>query len=305
MPRVAVITPTYNRGNNGLLEKAMLSVLGQTYRDFVHIIVDDGSTDNTPDVVDRYVRSDSRVAYYRRERHDGQKFGASPARNYGIEKLDKFPDVEFVTFLDSDDLYARHNLERKVGVMEPGVRMVYSWIGMFKEMAPSRIFKCIDARSPPAMAKELKYKMTAGFPHLTVCLRRQLIEEVGKFDENIGCGEDRDFSIRMLSILKEGEMVMLPEVLYYYRLHEDGVCAFYARNNKVKNEIAYLSGKHGVPRTAAVIETAKRFVARPHSFLPEPVKQRLRPLRNSVASKRREFDMDPYVQQIEAQRRTA
>ena len=306
MPRVAVITPTYNRGSNGLLEKTMLSVLGQTYIDFVHIIVDDGSTDNTPDVVDRYARGDGRVAYCRRERTPQQKFGASAARNYGIESLRNFSDAEFVTFLDSDDLYARHALERRLEAMEcPNVRMVYSWLGAFRKTCPLWTMKGPDTKKPCAIAKELTNKTRADFPNPTLFLTTQLLEEVGRFDENIAYGEDRDFSIRVLEHLREGEMIVLPEVLQYYRLHDEGVCEFYRKNNRVGDELAYLSDKHRRTRTAAAIETAKRAVTRPHSFLPESIKKYLRPVRDTITSMAPGFDIDPFIIQIETRHQTA
>ncbi|ULX54837.1 hypothetical protein A9P79_23560 [Cupriavidus taiwanensis] len=70
-PRVSIVLPTYARGDNGLLERAIESVLSQSYGDFELLVIDDGSTDGTADVVAKYVRSDSRVAHVRHDLNSG------------------------------------------------------------------------------------------------------------------------------------------------------------------------------------------------------------------------------------------
>jgi len=299
MPRVAVITPTYNRGHNGLLEKTMLSVLGQSFHDFLYVIVDDGSTDNTSDVVGRYAGRDRRVVYHRKERGTDQRLGASAARNFGIECLDDY-DVEFVTFLDSDDLYTRDCIEKKLTACTPGIRMVYSWLGAFRGMSPVRVMKGENTNNPLEMAAIMKSRQSSCFPYLTMFLSASLLNEVGKFDENLAYGEDRDFSVRTLERLREGEMAVVPEILHYYRLHDDGVCGFYNGSQEASSDIKYFFDKHGRTRGVATVEMAKQFLMRPHTFLPEVIKRRLRPLRDEVTSRFSDFELEPFAQQIES-----
>lgn len=303
MPHVAIITPTYNRGSNCLLKKTMLSVLGQTYENFVHMIVDDGSTDNTPYLVGEYAKNDSRIVYYRRERKLQQKFGASPASNYGIEMLGEFPDVELVTFLHSDDLYARDNIEKKVAAFQdPDVRMAYSWLGCFHETEPSWIIKVPDIKTPAELAVHLRKRWEIAFPYQSLMIARHLLEKAGGFDENMGFGEDKDFTVRVLAHLGRGQMAVVPEILHYYRVHDESVTGLYKRTGSVENEFAYMFSKHGRTRVDATIEAAKKFMRKPHSFLPEYVKRQLRPIRDGIVSRRGEFDMDPFVKQIENSR---
>jgi len=96
---ISVIIPTYNRAT--FLPTTLQSVLNQTYPDFEIIVVDDGSTDNTEEVVSQI--KDSRIKYFRKE--NGER-GA--ARNFGVEKAIN----DYVTFLDSDDIFYQNHLER-------------------------------------------------------------------------------------------------------------------------------------------------------------------------------------------------
>ena len=97
-PKFSIIIPTYNRAD--FIEKTIKSVLNQTYTDFELIIVDDGSTDNTEEVV--LGIKDDRIRYYKKENEE-----RAIARNFGIVKA----KGEFITFLDSDDLFYENHLE--------------------------------------------------------------------------------------------------------------------------------------------------------------------------------------------------
>lgn len=92
-PKISVIIPTYNRAH--LIERAIKSVLSQTYQNFELVIVDDGSTDNTDDVINKLQQQDDRIIYLK---HDKNK-GGSATRNTGI----KASRGECIAFLDSDD----------------------------------------------------------------------------------------------------------------------------------------------------------------------------------------------------------
>src|SRR5947207_15233453 len=87
---VSVIIPSYNRAN--ILGETLDSVLAQSYTEFEAIVVDDGSTDRTPDVVAEY--TDPRVRYFYKPNG-----GLSSARNFGLQ----LANGEFIAFLDSDD----------------------------------------------------------------------------------------------------------------------------------------------------------------------------------------------------------
>ncbi len=296
MAKVAIITPTYNRGDNGLLEKTMRSVLAQTYEDFRYIVVDDGSTDSTPEVVGRY--TDERIIYNRRERTPGQKVGASTALNHGISMLDNMPEVELVTFLHSDDMHHPDNIREKVGAIEDSMA-VYSWMGVCDaHMQPKCIEKGVGTEIPKEAANRLKGAWSIDFPHQGLMLRKSLLDEVGLFDENLGYGEDRDFTVRVLEQLEPGQIVLVPKVLHYYRNHDNSVTGDYLQSGQIPSDRAYFYGKHRKPRMEMYAEMIKR----PHTFLPEPVKRLLRPVRDIVRKSvvlDTGFVLDPITESIE------
>ncbi|GAH74960.1 unnamed protein product, partial [marine sediment metagenome] len=116
-PTVSVIIPTYNRAY--LIGRAIQSVLNQTYQDFEIIVVDDGSTDDTEEIVRSF--KDKRIGYVRHEKNKG----AAAARNTGI----KAAKSEYIAFQDSDDEWLPEKLEKQMKVFEnapPEVGVVYT-----------------------------------------------------------------------------------------------------------------------------------------------------------------------------------
>ncbi|MCP4592618.1 MAG: glycosyltransferase family 2 protein [bacterium] len=117
-PRVSVIIPVYNRAP--LIGRAIESVIAQSAEDWELIVVDDGSTDETPSVVEDYrSRLGPRLIHLRRARG-----GSSAARNTGIDRA----RGEFIAFLDSDDEFRRNKLARQLELFEqePGLGFVFS-----------------------------------------------------------------------------------------------------------------------------------------------------------------------------------
>ncbi|MAT39072.1 MAG: glycosyl transferase [Ectothiorhodospiraceae bacterium] len=116
---VSIILPTYNRAE--LVGRAIQSVLDQTYPHFELIVVDDGSTDSTPQIVRTISNQEARVKYFERE-HAGQ----SAARNFGMEQA----TGDFITFIDSDDEYMSSHVKYRVKVLQskPEIDFLYGGI---------------------------------------------------------------------------------------------------------------------------------------------------------------------------------
>jgi len=114
--KVSIIIPTYNRAH--LIERSIRSILNQTYEDFELLIVDDGSTDNTKEVVEGIV--DARIRYI----SCATNGGAAKARNVGIAEA----KYDYIAFQDSDDEWHPDKLEKQMKVMEtasPDTGLVY------------------------------------------------------------------------------------------------------------------------------------------------------------------------------------
>lgn len=134
-PTVSVVLPTYNRAH--LLPRAIRSVLDQTYTDFELIVVDDGSVDDTPTVMEAF--TDERIRYIRYVPNRG----ANAARNVGIRAA-RGP---FIAFQDSDDDWFPEKLERCMAAWEdaiPGVGVVYSGYWKYMDAKGNRMYIPFD-----------------------------------------------------------------------------------------------------------------------------------------------------------------
>jgi glycosyltransferase involved in cell wall biosynthesis len=101
--KFSIITPTYNRASS--IKRAIQSILNQSYQNFEMIIIDDGSTDNTLDVLKK-ISHDPRIKVFKSKNNGG----VNVARNIGLKNISK--DVDWVTFLDSDDEFFFDALEK-------------------------------------------------------------------------------------------------------------------------------------------------------------------------------------------------
>jgi len=183
MTTVSVIIPTFNRAEK--LGRAVFSVLGQTYKGFELVVVDDGSTDETRE---RLLAFGDRVHVVTHETNRG----VSAARNTGI-RVSRGP---LLAFLDSDDYWLPEKLEAQVEFLgEHPDRSICQteeiWIRRGRRVNPGR--------------KHLKPSGDIFFPSLERCLvspsavmlRRSLLDEVGFFDETLPVCEDYDLWLRI------------------------------------------------------------------------------------------------------------
>lgn len=114
LPKVSIVTPTFNRSR--FIARLVKNVLSQTYQDFELVIIDDGSTDNTKELVDQSIKEfPNRIQYVYQPNQ-----GSGKARNTGI----KHARGKYVAFLDSDDEWLPEYLERTIAVLEKGD---YQW----------------------------------------------------------------------------------------------------------------------------------------------------------------------------------
>ena len=182
LTKVTVIIPTFNRGY--CLAESIQSVLDQSFTDFELIVVDDGSTDNTPEVMHQV--SDIHKISMKKNR------GVSFARNRGMEQA----RGEWIAFLDSDDLWERHKLATQMNWVEcnPDYHAVYTdeiWIR--------------NGVRVNAMKKHRKYSGDIFRHCLPLCivspssvlLRNELLNKFGGFDESMPVCEDYDLWLRI------------------------------------------------------------------------------------------------------------
>lgn len=187
-PLVSILLPTYNRAC--FLPEAIESVLMQTYQYFELIIIDDGSTDNTHEILSRY--DDPRLVKIRHENK-----GRSYSRNKGL----LLAKGEFIAFLDSDDVYLPNKLEVQVQHFNahPETNMVYTSAYCINENGQQFSFKYKASHSGHIYYKIAFFKpVTITLP--TVMLRKNILDKVGEFDEQMHRFEDTDLWRRISKI---------------------------------------------------------------------------------------------------------
>lgn len=194
----SVIIPLYNKKE--YIKSTIESVLKQSYTNYEIIVVDDGSTDKSPEVVKSI--KDSRILFF--SKTNG---GVSSARNYGIKKS----KGDFICFLDSDDLWSKNYLENinRIITQNQEVDMICSAYGIFKVDPQNNIrIKRITFKSQQKEAKVdfffhcLKEKRCIAFTSAT-CIKRRIIQDYNlQFNENISMGEDIDYWTRAASLAK-------------------------------------------------------------------------------------------------------
>jgi hypothetical protein len=203
MQLVSVIIPSYNQGL--FLKEALNSVLAQTYQNFEIIIVDDGSTDNTAELVRSF--SDPRICYIYQENR-----GLSSARNSGVRQA----HGSFLTYLDSDDLFLAEKIELLVAEMvaNPELGLIAGQAVPIDEKG-RRIGKIFNRRlvADPA-------KLLLGNPlHVgSVLIKRDWQDKAGFFDESLRSYEDWDMWLRLLRLGCPMGWVDKPVSLY--RFHQ-------------------------------------------------------------------------------------
>jgi glycosyltransferase involved in cell wall biosynthesis len=197
-PLISCIVPVFN--DERYLAEALDSILAQRYRPLEVIVVDDGSTDQTPAVAARYR---SEIIYLRQN-----KAGAPVARNSGLRAA----RGDFVAFLDSDDLWHAEKLERQMARFEarPDLDVCLTYLQNFW--------------IPELKAEEERFKghrlaqPLPGYVTQTLLARRRSFDKVGPFSQFMPVGDPADWFLRAA----ECGLVMetIPDVLVYRRMHE-------------------------------------------------------------------------------------
>jgi len=181
-PIVSVIIPTFNRG--WVIREAIDSVLNQTFGSFELIVVDDGSTDNTHDILAEY--KDRITLIKQRNR------GVSAARNRGMDVA----SGRFMAFLDSDDLWLPQKLSRQIAFFESNPAALIcqteeTWIRDGVRVNPGKRHHKVSG-----MIFEPSLHLCLVSPS-AVMLKRSLFDEVGFFDESLPACEDYDMWLRV------------------------------------------------------------------------------------------------------------
>ena len=206
-PKVSVLMSVYN--GIPYLSEAIESILNQTLRTFEFIIIDDCSTDNTWEVLNKYADKDRRIRLLKNE----SNIGLTKSLNKGL----KLAHGEYIARQDADDVSLRERLEKQTTLLDKQLDVVLASC-LFEDINSEgqhiRLWQ--RAGDPNSVAWHLLfYNYISG--HGQVMFRRNLVLDLGGYYENRRYSQDYELWCRLLKI---GNIVILPEVLMQRRVHD-------------------------------------------------------------------------------------
>jgi glycosyltransferase involved in cell wall biosynthesis len=206
----SIIIPTYNRAS--LLNEAIASAAAQTYRPLEIIVADDGSTDDTSEVVERWRQQLAGDPHVNVQYHYQPNAGVSTARNLGLIAS----RGEFIQFLDSDDVLNPEKLILQIACLRqhPECGYVFSdWIRLHElnTWAPASIDETAIRESAQWFCnRKVMWTMVGIY-------RRETCIEAGPYAEDMNAGEDKEYNFRVL--LATPKVAYLPGILCASRVH--------------------------------------------------------------------------------------
>ena len=210
-PLISIIIPTYNRAH--LIGETLDSILVQTYPNWECIVVDDGNTDTTADVMREYIKKDNRFQYHQRPINKIK--GPNSCRNYGFE----MSNGEYIKWFDSDDVMLPYLLEKQVLSFAKNVEMSVCKLSYFD------FERRVPIKENIISSKNLIEDYLIG--NVTFYIsgplwKRIFLEKQNQlFDESLTNLDDWDFNLRML--YQKPNITYSNEVLILYRVHGDSL----------------------------------------------------------------------------------
>lgn len=203
-PLVSVVMSVYNQA--GFVGEAIESIIGQSFPEFELIVINDGSTDGSGEIIERYTRADARLRAF-----DQPNRGLAYTANRGCA----LARGRYIARLDSDDVAVSGRLERQVEFLErrPQVAVLGgAWYVLGKSGAGNGFFL------PPQDDRTIKATLPRGncFAQSTVMMRAEAFRAVGGYRQAFAPSEDYDLWLRMS---ERYQMANLPYPLAYYRVH--------------------------------------------------------------------------------------
>lgn len=207
---VSVIVPMYNSSN--YIKETLESIISQTYTNMEVIIIDDGSTDDSFSIANKYCVRDARIHLFRQDNH-----GVSYTRNKGID----YAKGEFICFVDSDDIIDRNYIEvlKEAYTEYPGADMVICGFKIIK--ANNQLYASEIIHQRKLISINQQYDFSPPFQHLSACgvlYKRETIKNI-RFEIDLYIGEDALFHNTVL--LECQKALFLPDCLYTYVMHND------------------------------------------------------------------------------------
>ncbi|VEP18903.1 Glycosyl transferase [Hyella patelloides LEGE 07179] len=212
IPKISVVVPAYNVEK--YIEAALLSLESQSFKNFEALVVDDGSIDKTPEIVESFCAKDSRFKLLRKPNG-----GLSSARNYGI----RHARGEYIALLDGDDVYNSEKLANHFAwlISSPQIGVVYSASQAIRDDGTPTFMRLSGKPIKRNPLAALLCKNFIGHGSNAV-FRRCIFDEIGEFDETLRSCEDVDYWLR-IAATRKWRFHREPSVQCFYRVRPSGL----------------------------------------------------------------------------------
>jgi glycosyltransferase involved in cell wall biosynthesis len=209
-PIVSVVMAVYN--SERYLEEAIQSILNQTFRDFELIIIDDGSTDKSTEILKKYAGLDTRI---RLVTHENK--GLTKSLNVGLSMA----RGEFIARMDGDDVADLSRFAKQLNAFKRDSNLVL--LGSEVELITEDGFP-LGPRGQPSEEVEIRRRLLQGdsgvVTHPAVMFRANVAQSIGGYDERFSTTQDLDLFLKLSEL---GTIGNLPETLLQWRQHEKSV----------------------------------------------------------------------------------
>ena len=242
----SIVVPAFNAAR--FITKALESVRDQTYRRWEVIVVNDGGTDTTPNIVAEFSRSVAQPVHLVTH---AQNRGLSAARNSAIEAA----DGAYIALLDADDFWLPDHLESLYAILRPGkADLAYSDAYVFRETRTGEVellpIETVDVTDPGRDLFRRNYINPSG-----AAFTRRLAEKVGEFDRNLRSVEDLDYWMRAAA--HGFQIAGTGRQTYYYRKVEGSLSAHSARMAEAVGEVFEKNRSCGVIPEGEIVDKAR------------------------------------------------
>lgn len=217
-PLISVIIATYNRVDT--IARAIDSVLTQSYKNLELIVIDDGSTDQTKDVVGSYLK-DHRISYFYQENGGNNVY----PMNKGVE----LSRGEYIAILDDDDIWSdKDKIKKQAEFLEKNKEYVLVGGGAVKS---DRSGREIVRYLMPEKDYDIRQKILTSsmFVHVSVLFRKESWRKVGGYDKNFGGAADWDLWMKLGNV---GKFYNIQDYLVTYTAHKSDSLGYVERNHK-------------------------------------------------------------------------
>lgn len=266
--KITVLLPVYN--SEKYIEKAITSILNQTYTDFDLLLIDDGSTDDSAKIIKNF--NDNRIIYTKNE----QNMGITKTLNKGLGLIES----EYIIRMDSDDICHESRFEDQLDYMDNNPNVVVAGTNVKRFSDTEEYYPSVRVDS-----KDLRTELLFNSPlkHPSVILRNEVIQkESYLYSEKHKATEDYGL---WRKISEKHEIGNLDKVLLDYRIHDDGI-SVNAEKDKKSRDLAHIIiykenfDRLNVEYTDEQLQLYRSFIARDFSFTEENSKELAKLLRN-------------------------